>query len=1627
MGKKLRMLAGVGGFLLAVVCVPVSRADDIDLYTGGKAQTGAASNVLIFLDNSANWSNASGWTTTQGEAELTALKTVIDTLPSSVNIGVMMHTKTGSQANGYVRFAMRSMTDANRAALKELFDDIASTAPNAPQDKVAQSANGDNAAEQIYRYYTGLSLPSGIARDAKEDYTSNTDYYSAGGGISVALAAKSHPATTAALGTCAYNSASATSYNRPSDVNAGCAKNFVIWIGNTSLDGSTTATAMTAAASEAGISSLSSAYTSQITTYTASNTAPEGVLLDEWARFMESYGVETGIADPQNPSATLKNSIVTYTVDVFPTSAATPPTHCIGDTAGGAQQVGQHYIMQSTANAGGGKCFPATNTSQLTNALMAIFAEIQAVNSVFASATLPISVNTQGTYENQVYIGVFRPDAYSRPRWWGNLKQYQFARYCDANNDDLVTDLGGPNDERIDRESGNTGTIPTCSGSTLKLFLADRNNKPAIDQSLTTGFISLSATSIWTTDSCFWSFNPLDTANACSTNSAILGASDAADGPAVERGGAAFRARSTMPVKTAASGTADIDHRNVYTCMGACLTSGATAAQRQLGANTYSVFKSTNTLITNNSTGRFDSAWPKNVAAITRTAGQPALVTVSVANGNLSFTGGESVIISGTGTGSSVYDTTKTVLTTATGAPANPTTSAFYIGVTETPANDTSGSATVADAAGSVTKSITGLSYNAATNTATVTATAHGFSNGNSITICPATPAACSGSAFYGSFAITYINANSFSYTPAFTAPATPATTPGSATINTPVNATQTNLALRRIDTGTNPVRVTGTWNATVPDTGNPHLTAGTTTVTVSGATSATYNGTFTIAATGTNCSTTIASNDANKAKYYCYDLISAPSVTGMTATKAGGGAAVQVTTLTRSGTTVTGTAPAWSGGTPGTVTIASSTVSDYNGNKTVSWPTATTFNFTVTVSPATTAVGAVGTVTISGAASVTPSNLIDWMRGVDNAEDENNNASYADVRASIHGDVLHSRPLLINYGGSIGIVGFYGSNDGYLRAIKGGSADTDGVEKWAFIPDEFVNFTKLGRLYNNSNLIRFPNSTCSETPAPTARDYFWDGQLSVYQSTNTVKYPDTTTGPYTRPAQSILYAGMRRGGRAIYAFDVSDPDAPYFLWKIDSSMTNFSQLGYTWSEPKVAKIKGKTALGADDLRDVLIFGAGYDPTDDDQPSGCPRGDHSASLTSTGAGACPNASGSYTGIGRGVFIVDALTGAFINFLSPPSGAVKYSFPADLTLYDAEGDGYTNRIYAGDSGAQLFRFDIDPSKQLGVTDTSSSNYAFKSYFLASFGDMGYSTTSPTAYSSSNHTRNGGTDARKFLFPPDVLPFVYKKMDGTKAPAAVMVIVGSGDREKPLNNYTSSGVLNTVSSTSCDLYPSNAYYGTRIRDRVFGFVDRTAALADPSTMSTAGDGDLFAINTSTIGDLTLSSYSICTAFETNCTGVNNSATNKGWFLNLKNTVNENNYRDEEKLVSAPRVISGTVYFGTSTPQAANPTAGVCSNLGQARSYAVNPFTGLGSFDRTGDGLVTSYNDLSAKVTGGGLPPTVTGGVVKIGDGYYRFLIGAGGTGAVSASPIAGAKNPVTVTGPRSRLFWSYDVDN
>jgi type IV pilus assembly protein PilY1 len=378
---------------------------------------------------------------------------------------------------------------------------------------------------------------------------------------------------------------------------------------------------------------------------------------------------------------------------------------------------------------------------------------------------------------------------------------------------------------------------------------------------------------------------------------------------------------------------------------------------------------------------------------------------------------------------------------------------------------------------------------------------------------------------------------------------------------------------------------------------------------------------------------------------------------------------------------------------------------------------------------------------------------LIKWVRGEDNFGDEkslcppgttagtaNCPATRVTVRPSLHGDVLHSRPVAINYGGTTGVVVYYGANDGVYRAVNGNQTATIGTapagsELWGFVPTEF--FGKFDRQRTNSPLLLMPSTPTGITPSPVKKDYFADGATSVYQLLNA----DGTTN------KAYIYLSMRRGGDFIYALDVSNPTSPVLLWRLDRSgvttptaftaSTDFAELGQTWSAPKVALIKGYTDTSGNP-KPVMIFGAGYSTTQDTEPA----------TTDT--------------MGRGIYIVDAVTGAQVwratyGATSSCTGAactvsdMTYSIPADITFLDRDSDGYIDRLYAADVGGNIWRVDLQPS---GNTTNNTPSY-WRVHQLASLGGS----TSPV---------------RKFFFPPDVVP----------TGSFDTVIAGSGDREHPL---------------------------------------------------------------------------------------------------------------------------------------------------------------------------------------------------------------------------------------------------
>lgn len=344
---------------------------------------------------------------------------------------------------------------------------------------------------------------------------------------------------------------------------------------------------------------------------------------------------------------------------------------------------------------------------------------------------------------------------------------------------------------------------------------------------------------------------------------------------------------------------------------------------------------------------------------------------------------------------------------------------------------------------------------------------------------------------------------------------------------------------------------------------------------------------------------------------------------------------------------------------------------------------------------------------------------VVRWIAGEDNKDDENKDNVYTGVRAFIHGDVLHSRPAVINYGrygDDNDIVAFYGGNDGIFRAVKGGKGPTAGVaagtELWGLVPGEMLD--RLKKLRDNN-----------EYGVPF-KQYFMDGPIGVYEYN-----PDPRDGIDAASGDKVyLYIGMRRGGRLIYALDVSDPAQPKLLWKKSSADVGYAELGQTWSLPRAVDIRD----GSGGRRPVLVLGAGYDADAEDQ-------DPAAART----------------MGRGIMVLDAATGEVIWQAGPvPIDAavnkavadMRYSIPSDVTVLDINGDRRADRLYVGDTGGQLWRVDIN--------DPQPANW--------------------TVHKLASISGTEAADQRKFLYAPDV---VWNRHEGYLA-----VLVGTGDREKPL---------------------------------------------------------------------------------------------------------------------------------------------------------------------------------------------------------------------------------------------------
>jgi type IV pilus assembly protein PilY1 len=633
-----------------------------------------------------------------------------------------------------------------------------------------------------------------------------------------------------------------------------------------------------------------------------------------------------------------------------------------------------------------------------------------------------------------------------------------------------------------------------------------------------------------------------------------------------------------------------------------------------------------------------------------------------------------------------------------------------------------------------------GTASGTAQSRVTATVAGHGYSVGQNVTIAGAT-----GAQYNGTFTISTVpTTDTFTYL-ITDGPTTPG---GGGTATQGVNVIT--IPAGGITRGATAADRTSTVLVTVANN-LPAGFAGGSTVTIAGATPSAYNGTFTIIS-GNNSGSCNGTKPGKKE--FCFSMTTLPvspeTTSGMTADVTATSTVTLTHPVTCTGatpsatTTVTATtSAAHSFAVGNSISIAGNPVganeSGYVGTFTVaSVPSSTTFTYPITVSPSLCTFSTAGVTAATTTGGADKNSLINWVRGEDNVGDEQSPGNGINIRPSVHGDVLHSRPTVINYGTSTGVVVYYGANDGTFRAVNGnqplgngnpiGGADPGG-EIFSFIPTEF--YKKLKRLYQNSPQVKLANTPTGIVPTPMPRDYFFDGSTGVYQGGGKV----------------YLYLAGRRGtdenGKGvIYAIDVSDPADPKFLWKHIGGETGFEELGQAWSTPKVAFVKGHVD-GSGNPLPVVIFGGGYDTNQDSDPPG--------SATDS--------------VGRAIYVLDATDGTVIwkAVFSASGGATSctgnpcnlagmtYSIPSDITLLNRDYDlnpGYIDRLYAADVGGNIWRVDLEPS-----AGTAPANWT-----VTLFASVGGS----------------GSPKRKFFFPPDVV--TTKDFD--------MVMAGTGDREHPL---------------------------------------------------------------------------------------------------------------------------------------------------------------------------------------------------------------------------------------------------
>ena len=261
--------------------------------------------------------------------------------------------------------------------------------------------------------------------------------------------------------------------------------------------------------------------------------------------------------------------------------------------------------------------------------------------------------------------------------------------------------------------------------------------------------------------------------------------------------------------------------------------------------------------------------------------------------------------------------------------------------------------------------------------------------------------------------------------------------------------------------------------------------------------------------------------------------------------------------------------------------------------------------------------------------------------------------------------------------------------------------------------------------------------------------------------------------------------------------------------------------------------------------------------------------------------------------GRAVYIVDVMNGNQIwKYSYSNDSNMKYSIPSDITPVDLYGDGLIERLYVGDVGGQIWRFDLCSSTtgKCIPNVSSTANWSGKRVFTAS-GQL-------------------APPSPKIFYPPDVT-FEANTGQGTYD----MLFFGTGDREKP--NDT------TVENTLFAVKDYDTFAGTK--------------------------------NDTNLVDVTSDVLQSNASQQTKAQVLNQLKTMSGWLIRLNKSTGESP-NPGEKCDGPAVVLGGTVYYTTFTPTPVNTQSVCTIGTGQGNLYALQYQTGNAMFDLNDDGTIS-----------------------------------------------------------------------